>query len=184
MIVPEPSPATGPDERPPAPPPGKPRYLLLSLGVLVLDQWSKWMVDVHLPEQMVQPLVPGLNLIHVENPGVAFGLFAATGRGADSWLLTALGLVALTLVGFYFLRVPRHNRLLQTALALVLGGAVGNLLDRVAAGAVTDFIDFYVGTWHWHTFNVADSAISIGIALIAWDSLRSHRRAPGTAPAA
>lgn len=155
----------------------KGRYLLLSLAVLVLDQWTKWLVDLHLPEYTVRPLVPGfLNLTHVENTGVAFGLFAGAGQGAGSWLLAALGLAALGLVSVYFWRVPRDQHLLQTALALVLGGAVGNLIDRVAAGAVTDFIDFYVGTWHWHTFNIADSAISVGIVLIAWDSLRPQRR--------
>lgn len=153
------------------------RYLLLSLLVLTLDQWSKWLVEVHLPEHVAQPVIPGLlNLTRVRNTGVAFGLFASTGRGAGVWVLTGLGVVALTLVTLYFWHVPRSNRMLQSALALVLGGAVGNLMDRVAAGAVTDFIDFYAGTYHWHTFNVADSAISVGIALIVWDTLRSHRR--------
>lgn len=160
------------------------RFLLLSLAVLVADQWTKWLVDLHLPEHGVEPIVPGLlNLTHVKNTGVAFGFFAATGRGAGSWLLTALGLSALALVGLYFWRVPRSNRLLQAALALVLGGAIGNLVDRVAAGAVTDFIDFYFGTYHWHTFNVADSAISVGIALIAWDTLVAHRRLGQAGPA-
>ena len=166
---------------PAAPPAGRSasrgRFLLLSLAVLVADQWTKWLVDLHLPEHAVEPVVPGLlNLTHVENTGVAFGLFAAAGHGAGAWLLAALGLAALALVGLYFWRVPAGNRLLQTSLALVLGGAVGNLIDRVAAGAVTDFIDLYVGTYHWHTFNVADSAISVGIALIAWDTLVAHRR--------
>ena len=162
----------------------KTRYLLLSLSVLVADQWSKWLVGLHLPEYAVQPLIPGcLNLTHVKNTGVAFGLFAAAGQGAGSWILAGLGLAALALVTLYFWRVPRDNHLLQTALALVLGGAVGNLLDRVAAGAVTDFIDFYVGTWHWHTFNVADSGITVGIVLIAWDSLRHHRRPAVEEPA-
>jgi signal peptidase II len=178
------SPAESAAETPAGTAAGKGRFLLLSLAVLAADQWTKWMVDLHLPEHAVEAVIPGLlNLTHVRNTGVAFGLFAAAGRGAGTWLLTALGLAALGLVGLYFWRVPRHNRLLQAALALVLGGAVGNLIDRVAAGAVTDFIDVYVGTYHWHTFNVADSAISVGIAFIAWDTLVAHRRAASSGQA-
>lgn len=152
------------------------RFLFLSLGVLVLDQWTKWLVELHLPVQSGHPVIPGLlNLTHVRNTGVAFGLFAAQGTTNGSWLLTLLGLAALTAVGVYFWFTPSRDRLLLTALALVVGGAVGNLVDRVVSGAVTDFVDVYVGTHHWPAFNVADSAISIGIVLMAIDSLRGRR---------
>jgi len=155
----------------------KARHLLLSLLVLALDQWSKWLIDVHLPEHTVQPVIPKLlNLVHVKNTGVAFGFLAGVGQGSGTWLLVAMSSLALGLVTFYFWTVPRDHHRLQASLALVLGGAVGNLIDRVAVGAVTDFIDFYVGTYHWHTFNIADSAITVGIVLIAWDTLKSHRR--------
>ena len=152
------------------------RYLFVSLGVIVLDQWTKWLVEVHLPHHAAQPLIPGfLNLTHVRNTGVAFGLFAAQGVGGGSWLLTVLGLAALAAVGIYFWFAPPRDRLLLIALSLVVGGAVGNLLDRMTSGAVTDFIDVYVGTHHWPSFNVADSAISIGIVLMAVDSFRSRK---------
>jgi signal peptidase II len=155
---------------------GKLRYLLVSLAVIVLDQWTKWLVELHLPEG-VQVVVPGLfNLTHVRNTGVAFGLFAVHGVDTgSSWLLTGLGLVALAAVGVYFGLASPRERSLLVALALVVGGAVGNLIDRVSSGAVTDFIDVYVGTHHWPSFNVADSAISIGIVLLAVDSLRSRK---------
>ena len=159
------------------------RFLFVSLAVLVLDQWSKWLVELHLPAQAAHPLIPGfLNLTHVRNTGVAFGLFAAQGTTNGSWLLTLLGLAALAAVGVYFWFTPSRDRLLLSALALVVGGAVGNLVDRVISGAVTDFIDVYVGAHHWPAFNVADSAISIGIALMAIDSFRS-RKAPAPAQA-
>ena len=149
------------------------RYLFVSLAILVADQWTKWLVEMHLPDRATEPVVPGLlNLTHVRNTGVAFGLFAAQGTTGGSWLLTLLGLTALTAVGIYFWFTPSRDRLLLVALALVVGGAVGNLIDRVVAGAVTDFIDVYVGLHHWPAFNVADSAISVGIALMALDSLR------------
>ncbi len=154
---------------------GKLRYLFVSLAVIVADQWTKWLVELHLPHHVAQPIVPGFfNLTHVRNTGVAFGLFAASGM-STSWVLTALGLLALAAVGVYFFLASPHDRGLLVALALVVGGAVGNLIDRVSSGAVTDFIDVYVGIHHWPSFNVADSAISIGIVLMAIDSLRSHK---------
>ena len=169
----------------------KPRYLLLSLLIVVLDQWSKWWVETNLPEYVAQTVIPGLlNFTHVQNSGVAFGFLANTGRSGGAWILATLGIAALALVGVYFWKTPNSHRLLLTALALVLGGAVGNLIDRISAGSVTDFIDFYFGTYHWHTFNIADSAITVGIILIAWDTLRPRRaeeealeEAPATASA-
>ncbi|HVT59256.1 MAG TPA: signal peptidase II [Thermoanaerobaculia bacterium] len=158
----------------------KPRYLLVSLAIIVLDQWTKWLVEAHLPRHVAQPIVPGfLNLTHVRNTGVAFGLFASSGM-STSWLLTALGLVALAAVSIYFGFASPRDRALLVALALVVGGAIGNLIDRVASGAVTDFIDVYVGLHHWPSFNVADAAISIGIVLMAVDSIWSRKAAATT----
>ena len=148
------------------------RYLLVSLAVIVLDQWTKWLVEVHLPHHTTQPVIAGFfNLTHVRNPGVAFGLFASDGGGGN-WLLTLLGLGALVAVGLYFWYTPSRDRVLLAALALVVGGAVGNLIDRVSSGAVTDFLDVFVGLHHWPSFNIADSAISVGIVLMAIDSFR------------
>jgi signal peptidase II len=160
------------------------RYLLVSLAVIVLDQWTKWLVEVHLPHHSTHPVIPGLfNLTHVRNTGVAFGLFASDG-GGGGWLLTLLGLGALIAVGLYFWYTPSRDRVLLVALALVVGGAVGNLIDRVSSGAVTDFLDVYMGLHHWPSFNVADSAISIGIVLMAIDSFRprQHHESPAAAP--
>jgi len=163
---------------------GKLRYLFISLAVIVLDQWTKWLIEVHLPQHAAHPIVPGfLNLTHVRNTGVAFGLFASDGA-QTSWILTLLGLAALAAVAVYFWFTPGRDRFLLTALALVVGGAIGNLIDRVSSGAVTDFIDVYVATNHWPSFNVADSAISIGIVLMAIDSLRPHPKEKKPAPEA
>lgn len=162
----------------------KPRFALLSLAVVVLDQWTKWLVEVHLPEGAAHPVVGGfLNLVHVRNTGVAFGLFSSD-TGSTSWLLTVLGFAALAAVAVYFWLTPSHDRLLLTALALVAGGAVGNLADRIAAGAVTDFVDVFLGTYHWPAFNVADSAISVGIALLVLETLLPRRLRGGTAATA
>jgi len=161
----------------------KAAFLLVALVVLVLDQWSKWLVEIHLPQLTSVAVIPGLlNFTHVRNTGVAFGLFAGAHDGAlHALALSLVGALALAVVLVYYWRTPKHDRLLLVALALVLGGAVGNLMDRIAGGAVTDFIDFYVGTHHWHTFNVADSAISIGLVLMAWDALRPRAARQHTA---
>lgn len=158
---------------------GKSPYLLLGLVILVLDQWSKWLVEDRLPVPSSVEIIPGLlNFIHVRNTGVAFGLFASHGDRTGTWILIGLGLLALSFVVYYFLLTPLWDRLLLVSLGLVMGGAVGNLVDRIAQGGVTDFIDFYVGTYHWHTFNIADSAISVGIALMLLGAFRKPPERP------
>ncbi len=155
----------------------KGRLALLSLAVLVADQWTKHLAELHLLGAPALSLIPGfLDLIYVRNSGVAFGLFAAGSSLAGVVVLTALGLLAFSLVLFYFLKTPVSNRTVLVALALILGGAVGNLVDRVMRGSVTDFIDVYVASHHWPTFNAADSAITIGITLMAIDAFWLHRQ--------
>jgi signal peptidase II len=150
-------------------------YLLVTLAVLALDQWTKWLVESHLPEQSSHEVIPGLlHISHVRNTGVAFGMFANGGRDGSPWLLSLFGLVALGLIGFLFLRTPDKDRGLLFALAMVMGGAVGNLFDRIASGAVTDFIAVYIGSYRWPDFNVADSAISVGLVFILIDSFRNR----------
>ncbi len=164
---------------------GKTGFLLLALGVLVADQWSKWWIERNLALGGSRKIIDGfLDLTLVENTGVAFGLLPARGQLSGVILLTVLGLAALTVVTVYFWRTPTDERLLLTSLALILGGAVGNLADRIASGAVTDFIDVYYGSYHWHTFNVADSAITIGICLMILEILRARGEPETDAPVA
>lgn len=154
-------------------------FLLAAAGVLVLDQWSKWVVEAHLPEHASQVVVPGfLDFTHVRNTGVAFGLLAGAGHVVPALALAGVGLVALLVVATYFWRTPVSEPTLLWALSLVLGGAVGNLLDRFASGAVTDFVDFSLGTHHWPAFNVADGAITIGLLVLAYSMLSSPRAEP------
>jgi signal peptidase II len=160
-------------------------YLLLSLAVVVLDQWSKSLVERHLPLHEPMEIIPGfLNFTHVQNTGVAFGMFAANGSSGGTAVLTILGLIALTVVGIYFWQTSNRDVLMLISLSLILGGAIGNLMDRIAAGSVTDFIDAYLGTYHWHTFNLADSAITVGICLMALEILLTGGRSKaGSTPA-
>ncbi len=152
------------------------RWLLLAAAVVGADQLSKWLVRGALPLGDALPLTPFFNLVHAENPGAAFS-FLAGADGWQRWLFTALGLGATALI-VALLRRPRRA-LFGAGLACVLGGALGNVIDRVLHGHVTDFLDFYVThgatQWHWPAFNLADSAIAIGVALLLLDEWRSSR---------
>ena len=155
-------------------------YLSLSGGVVLLDQVTKAMVSRKIPLHTSIPVIPGLfDLTHVQNTGAAFGLFASMESPLKGILLSAVALlVLLGVLGYAWTSSPRWARL-QLGLASILGGAVGNLIDRLSAGSVTDFLDFYVGTHRWPAFNVADSAITVGVLLLALDLWRR----PGEAPA-
>ena len=153
--------------------------ILVALSILALDQVSKAWIERMLPVGGKREVIPGFfNLTHIRNDGVAFGLFAGSDGRWKVWLLAALALVAIAVVISLIRNTPTSNRLSILALGLVLGGALGNLLDRLASGAVTDFLDFYRGGYHWHNFNVADSAISVGVTLLLLDSLVLSRRNP------
>ncbi len=156
-------------------------YALLSVAVVVLDQVTKSILKARLPLYDSFPVIRGFfDITHVQNTGAAFGLFASFDHPFRTvFLLVVAGGVFLGVL-VYALRVPAGATLLQTALALVMGGAVGNLIDRFSTGTVTDFLLFYVGRHQWPAFNVADSAITVGVGLMAWDILRGEERKPCT----
>jgi signal peptidase II len=135
-------------------------------SVVLLDQITKWIIleRMALYQQLV--VVPGFfNITHVQNPGGAFGFLAQQSPLVRSIVFLAMSFLAVCLVFWFYLKTPASHRFLSAGFALILGGAVGNLIDRVRFGRVVDFLDFYVGTWHWPAFNVADSAITTGIAI-------------------
>ena len=140
---------------------------LLAFAVLAADQATKYLVEKFTVVGSTRVLVPGLlNLVHTSNPGVAFGLLADS---PATWLAPVLILFSVGVIGLlsWLLVTGRGGRTLgQWGLALILGGAAGNVLDRVLRRSVTDFIDFYVGSHHWYTFNLADSAIVLGAGLV------------------
>ncbi|MGA7991644.1 MAG: signal peptidase II [Thermoanaerobaculia bacterium] len=144
-------------------------YFVLALGVATLDQVTKTIVIAKIPLHQTIPVIRGFfDLTHLRNTGAAFGVLASAGS-ARPLLVTLLAFVVLAGVLAWSLSAPPEHRLLQAALALIMGGAVGNLIDRVRFQSVTDFLRFYVDRWEWPSFNVADSAISVGVALLAWD---------------
>lgn len=134
---------------------------------VLLDQASKAWVVAQIPFHGNIDLVPGLfSITHTYNRGVAFGMLAGV---ADPWRGLIIGVttvLALTMIGYFFLFQFRHDPIARVALALVSGGAVGNIIDRVSLGHVIDFLDFFYQDWHWPAFNVADSAVCIGVAIL------------------
>jgi len=151
-------------------------YLFVLAAVVALDQGTKAVVvrSMELHEHL--PLVDGLiSLSHVQNRGAAFGLLSDAELPNQSLLLAALSLGALLAIAVYFVRLPPSAWLPRLALALVLGGAVGNLIDRVRHGYVVDFVHVYWREHQWPDFNLADSAITVGVALLILDILLSPR---------
>ena len=149
------------------------RWLWLSLLIVILDQATKWLAEALLVPFQPVPLMPLLNLTLMYNEGAAFSFLANAG-GWQRWLFAGFALVMTTVLAIWLLRLEKGDRVTAVTLSLIIGGAIGNLIDRVQTGRVVDFIDFYVGTWHWPAFNVADSAISIGIVFLLITSFRTE----------
>jgi signal peptidase II len=145
------------------------RYLALILvagTIVALDQATKALVTGWLPLYRSVSVIPGFfNLTHVLNPGGAFGFLADQGPVVRQLLFVVATCLAIGLILYYFHRTPAGYRWLIAAFALILGGAVGNLIDRLRFGKVVDFLDFYIGSGHWPAFNLADSAITVGIGI-------------------
>ena len=144
--------------------------MAIAVITLLLDQASKWLALSQLQSGISERVLPFLNWLLLFNPGAAFS-FLAESSGWQRWFFTALGLLACIYI-VYLLRKHQDERVLCIALSLILGGAAGNVLDRLMYGAVVDFIDLHYANWHWPAFNVADSAICIGAALIIAGELR------------
>jgi len=155
---------------------GASNWLWLSLAVVALDQWTKYLVTNHLGiyEQVI--LLPVLELMHVHNTGAAFS-FLSGASGWQRWLFTALALLVSAAILVWLRRLPARGRnLLAAGLCLVLGGALGNVIDRVLWAYVIDFIRVHYADWYFPAFNVADSAITVGAGLLILDTLIDHGR--------
>lgn len=150
------------------------RWLWLSALVVGLDQVTKWLAEGMLDPYRPLPLVPLLNLTLMYNEGAAFSFLADAG-GWQRWFFAGFALVMSVVLVIWLLRLGSREYFTAAALSLLVGGAVGNLIDRVLTGRVVDFIDFYVGNWHWPAFNVADSAITLGVGLLLLGSFREGR---------
>jgi len=149
-------------------------WLGVALVVILVDQLTKIAIARVFSYGHGREITSFFNLVLVYNRGAAFSFLAAAG-GWQRWAFTALGVVAALVIGF-LLKRHASQKMFCTALSLILGGALGNVIDRLMYGHVIDFLDFHVGGWHWPAFNVADSAITVGAVLLVFDELRRVRR--------
>jgi signal peptidase II len=137
--------------------------------VVILDQVTKLMIVRALALYDEVEVIPGFfSIVHYHNPGGAFGLFAGANSVVRHFFFLFVSVLALGLVFYFYRSTPRRHRFLSAAFAMIFGGAIGNLLDRFRLGMVVDFLDVYVNGWHWPAFNVADSAITIGIGIFVF----------------
>jgi signal peptidase II len=171
--------AAVPDRVSPAP---APRSLALiwwvAAATVVCDQVAKALISRFLPLYEGRTIIPGLlDLVHVQNAGVAFGLLNDSSHSGRGLITTALALLALAGIAYYARHIRPEERLARLGLSLILGGAIGNLADRVRQGYVVDFVDVYWRGWHFWAFNVADAAITIGAVLVFLELLVVTRHA-------
>ena len=150
----------------------KNKYIMLvfTAGLVVaLDQLTKWLITRHLPFYSEKKIIPGLlNLIHIHNPGGAFGIFANHQGTMRSVAFIGIAVAAMGLILYLYKKTPTIYPVLSVGLALIFGGAFGNMIDRLRIGRVIDFIDLHAGTLHWPAFNIADSAITVGMVIFAF----------------
>lgn len=142
-----------------------------TLAIVALDQATKMLVRTHIPLLDFLPLIDGfLNLTHLQNTGAAFSFLADVRSPWVGRMFAVVSLFAIGLIVYMYKEAAENERLLRCAFILILGGAAGNLIDRLTVGSVTDFVDMYVGAHHWPAYNVADSCISIGAVMagVSW----------------
>lgn len=151
------------------------KWIWLSVVVIALDQLTKQLATAHFELYESLAVTPLFNLTLVHNTGAAFS-FLADGGGWQRWFFAGIALLVSLGILFWLKQLSRDKRWEALGLALVMGGAIGNLIDRVLYGYVVDFLDFYYGNAHWPAFNVADIAISLGAAILIIDSLRPQRQ--------
>jgi signal peptidase II len=142
-------------------------YLILALLLVMADQLTKYFIVRSIPIYESSRVIPGFfDLTHIRNRGAIFGFFNHSDSGFIRFGLLAASLVALVFILFYFFRTSPSEKLMKLSLTLILAGAMGNMADRILKGYVVDFLDFYAGGWHFPSFNMADSCITCGAALL------------------
>jgi signal peptidase II len=155
------------------------KWLWGSAVVLILDQCTKLLADAMLSGHQAVVLLPFLALRKAYNYGAAFS-FLGDASGWQRWFFIILALLVIAVLATWLRRLPAADTRVRVALVLILGGAAGNVIDRLVYGYVIDFIDVFYGSWHWPTFNVADSAISVGAAILLLDAFLGRNK---TSPA-
>jgi signal peptidase II len=151
--------------------------LICLVFILALDQYTKYEVQQRIHLYQTIPVIKGFfNLTHLRNTGGAFGILGGGRGGIGSFFFIGFSLLAVGIILFLFYKLKEGERTLSLSLSLILSGAMGNLIDRIRYGEVVDFLDFYIRSYHWPAFNIADSGITIGIGLMALQLLVQDRK--------
>ena len=152
-------------------------HFVLALFIVLLDRWTKRLVAARIAMYTHIQVIPGFfRITHTENPGAAFSLFADSPSHWKTVMLISFSVIAMIVVSILLWNQSRPFTMTGIALSLILGGAFGNLWDRVAAGRVVDFLDVYYKTYHWPVFNLADSAIVVGASLLVLEIIFGHSK--------
>ncbi|MCL5669006.1 MAG: signal peptidase II [Gammaproteobacteria bacterium] len=150
------------------------KWLWLSALVIVLDQVGKYLISSSMQLHESIEIAPLFNLTLLHNTGAAFSFLSGAG-GWQRWFFTVIALGVSTVIVLWLKRLPAADKWQAAALSLIMGGALGNVIDRVRFGYVVDFLDFYYRQWHWPAFNIADSAITVGVAILVLVTLRGSK---------
>ncbi|MGA1863230.1 signal peptidase II [Deferribacter thermophilus] len=155
------------------------KLLFLTFIIIILDQYTKYLIKTNFEQYEVKPIIKGFfNLTYILNPGAAFGFLATLNESYRQIFFVIITIIAIFIVIYLFVK-ENKSFLRKLSYALILGGAFGNFIDRLFIGKVVDFLDFYVGNYHWPAFNVADSAISVGIFFLLLDIIFDKRGEKG-----
>lgn len=142
------------------------KLAIIAGAIIILDQITKALILKYLPLHQTIPVIPGFfNITHIQNPGGAFGFMANQGPGLRSALFLFVSAIAIGVIFYFYKTSSANDKWITTSLSLIFGGAIGNLIDRIRLGQVVDFLDFYIKNLHYPSFNVADSAVTIGVSL-------------------
>jgi signal peptidase II len=156
-------------------------FIVCAAAVIAIDQLTKAVITEKLFMYGTHKVIDGFfNLVYVMNPGAAFGFLSRTPELFRYSFFIGITVLAMLLIIYYLVKSENEKTIITLSLALIFGGAVGNLIDRIRFGAVVDFLDFYIGNWHWPAFNAADSAITVGAALMLWEMIIARRKKPKT----
>ncbi len=150
------------------------KWIWLAIVVIIADQLTKYIASTSLQMHVPIAVMPMFNWTLMHNPGAAFSFLADAG-GWQRWFFAVIAVVVSVVIVLWIKRLEQHEKWQAIALALILGGALGNVIDRIWLGYVVDFIQIYYQQWYWPAFNIADSAISIGVAMIIIESIREYR---------
>jgi len=151
------------------------KWLWITVVIIALDLWTKALVSSSFAVGEVSPVFPGFNMVLYHNYGAAFSLLSDAG-GWQRWFFTGISSLISLALFVWMLRLGKQQTILAIAIGFVLGGALGNLYDRVTLGYVVDFLEFYIKDYYWPAFNIADSAVFIGASLFALDIYKEHQR--------